>query len=178
LHPVVSLVFQADPADPDVMARPPRSASSGLGVKALWRPYAVGVVLAVGIVAVYLVVLARGWPVEEARALGFATLLAAQPLLIVVERSPHAAFWRSGVPYTREFVGAVAVITATTLAAVYVAPFADLLQLSPFPPPGWLAVVGIVIGTVMWSEPLKRPPKRVGWAVATSTGRPSSTTPN
>jgi hypothetical protein len=54
---------------------------------------------------------------------------------------------------------------------VYVAPFADLLQLTPFPPPAWLAVVGIVIGTVMWSEPLKRPPKRVGWVVATSTPR-------
>jgi Ca2+-transporting ATPase len=162
LHPVVSLVFQADPADPDVMARPPRSASSGLGVKALWRPYAVGVVLAVGIVALYLVVLARGWPVEEARALGFATLLAAQPLLLIVERSPHAPVWKSGLACTREFVGAVAVITATTLAAVYVAPFADLLQLSPFPPAGWLAVIGIGIVTIMWSEPFKRPPNRVG----------------
>ncbi len=161
LHPVVSLVFQADPADPDVMARPPRSASSGLGVKALWRPYAVGATLAVGIVTVYLVVLARGWPIEEARALGFATLLAAQPLLLVVERSPHAPLWKTGVACTREFVAAVTVITATTLAAVYVAPFADLLQLSPFPPAAWLAVIATVIVSTLWSEPFKRAPRLV-----------------
>ncbi|MEI6504217.1 MAG: cation transporting ATPase C-terminal domain-containing protein, partial [Armatimonadota bacterium] len=42
LHPVVSLVFQADAAEDDVMTRPPRPASSGLGFAALWRPYAVG----------------------------------------------------------------------------------------------------------------------------------------
>jgi Ca2+-transporting ATPase len=159
LHPVVSLVFQADPADPDVMARPPRSASSGLGVTALWRSYAVGVVLAAGIVGAYLVVLARGWPVEEARALGFATLLTAQPLLLVVERSPHAPLWRTGLRATRTFVGAVIVIVATTLATVYIAPLADLLQLSPFPPAAWLAVIAIATITIVWSEPFKRPPK-------------------
>ncbi|HEX4982960.1 MAG TPA: HAD-IC family P-type ATPase, partial [Ilumatobacteraceae bacterium] len=162
LHPVVSLVFQADPADADVMARPPRSASSGLGVTALWRSYAVGVVLAAGIVGAYLVVLARGWPLDEARALGFATLLAAQPLLLIVERSPHAPIWQAGLRATPQFVGAVVVIAATTLAAVYVAPLADLLQLSPFPPAGWLAVIAISIAAILWSEPFKRPPKRAG----------------
>jgi Ca2+-transporting ATPase len=162
LHPVVSLVFQADPADPDVMARPPRSASSGLGVKALWRPYAIGVTLAVGIVTAYLVVLERGWPIEQARALGIATLLAAQPLLLVVERSPDAPIWSTGLRATRQFVGAVIVIVATTLAAVYFAPLADLLQLSPFPPGAWLAIIAIVIITILWSEPFKRPPTRAG----------------
>jgi magnesium-transporting ATPase (P-type) len=106
--------------------------------------------------------LARGWPVDEARALGFATLLAAQPLLLIVERSPHAPLWHTGLRATPQFVGAVVVIVATTLAAVYVAPLADLLQLSPFPPAAWLAVIAVVTITILWSEPFKRSPRRSG----------------
>ncbi len=155
LHPVVSLVFQADPADPDVMQRPPRHARSGLGVSALWRPYALGITLAAGIVASYLVLLDRGWPVEEARAFGFATLLASQPFLIAVERSPRAPLWRTGLRPTPEFAGAVGVIVTTTLAVIYVPALADLMQLAAFPPAAWLAVVAIVAVTTLWSEPFK-----------------------
>ncbi len=156
LHPVVSLVFQADPADPDVMQRPPRHARSGLGVAALWRPYAIGVTLAAGIVAPYLVLLDRGWPVEEARAFGFATLLASQPFLIAVERSPRAPLWQTGLRPTPEFAGAIGVIVATTLAVIYVPALADLLALAAFPPAAWLAVIAIVAVATLWSEPFKR----------------------
>ena len=155
LHPVVSLVFQADPADPDVMRRPPRHARSGLGVAALWRPYALGITLAAGIVASYLVLLDRGWPVDEARAFGFATLLASQPFLIAVERSPRAPLWRTGLRPTPEFAGAVGVIVATTLAVIYVPALANLMQLAVFPPAAWLAVIAIVAVTTLWAEPFK-----------------------
>ena len=50
LHPIVSLVFQADPPDDDVMRRPPRPSSHALAPTALWRSGAVGVTLAVGVV--------------------------------------------------------------------------------------------------------------------------------
>jgi P-type Ca2+ transporter type 2C len=166
LHPVVSLVFQADPADPDVMQRPPRHARSGLGVAALWRPYAIGITLAAGIVSSYLILLDRGWPVEEARAFGFATLLASQPFLIAVERSPHAPLWQTGLRPTPEFAGAVGVIVATTLAVIYVPALADLLAIAAFPPAAWLAVIAIVAVATLWSEPFKdrsgRVRRRVG----------------
>ncbi len=157
LHPIVSLVFQADPAESDVMARPPRSASSGLGLRALWRPYVVGTVLAGGLVGGYLTVLHRGWPVEQARGFGLAILLASQPLLLVVERSPHAPLWRTGLRPTRQLAVAVAVIVAVTVAAIYVGPFARLLQVASFPTVGWAAVVGVACVATLWSEPLKRP---------------------
>ena len=156
LHPVVSLVFQADPADPDVMTRDPIPASSGLGLSALWRPYAVGTVLAVGILALYLGALARGYGVEQARALGFATLLASQAFLLVIERSPQAPLWRSGIRPTRQLVGALTVIAAITVSSVYVHPLAHLLQMQPFPLGGWLAMMAVIATTTLWSEPLKR----------------------
>ena len=155
LHPVVSLVFQADLADPDVMTRNPLPASSGLGWKALRRPYAVGIVLAGGILGLYLVALARGWTTEQARGLGFATLLASQAFLVIVERSPHLPVWRAGLRPTRELIGALLVIVAVTVASVYLPPFARLLQVAPFPADGWIAMLAVIAVSTLWSEPLK-----------------------
>ena len=156
LHPVVSVVFQADPADPDAMTRPPRPAASGLSLRALWRPYAVGLSLAAGITSAYLVTLDRGWPVEQARAFGLATLLCSQPLLLSVERSPDAAIWKTGLRPTRQYLVAMLVIIAVTVAAIYVGPVAGRLHVAPFAPMSWIAVIAIASVATLWSEPLKR----------------------
>jgi Ca2+-transporting ATPase len=156
LHPIVSLVFQADPADADVMHRPPREVGNALRLRALWRPYAVGCVLAAGIIAEYLIALGAGWPIGEARALGFATLLASQPFLVLSMRTPDRPLWHSGRPWTRTLVWVVALMTVITVAVVHFGPLTRLLQLSSFPVAGWLVVLGVAGITTAWSEPLKR----------------------
>jgi Ca2+-transporting ATPase len=156
LHPIVSLVFQADPADADVMRRPPRPAGYALSPRALWRPYAIGVTLAIGIVALFLLALHWGWPVEQARAAGFITLLAAQPPLLLVARRPESPVWQGPANVTRELLMALVLIAIAILAGLYLPPMADLLQLEPFPRTGWWWVLGIAAGTTLWSEPLKR----------------------
>ncbi|HEX6418283.1 MAG TPA: cation-transporting P-type ATPase [Acidimicrobiales bacterium] len=155
LHPVVSLVFQAEPPDADVMDRPPRPVADALRLRAMWRPYAVGATLAVGVVATYLVALAAGWPTGEARALGFVTLLAAQPALILGMRSPDRPLWRSRRPWTRTLWLIVPLLVVVPIAAVALPPLAGLLDLAPFPPAGWLAAVAVALATTVWSEPLK-----------------------
>ena len=156
LHPVVSLVFQADAAEDDVMTRAPRPASSGLGFAALWRPYAVGIALAGGILGLYLGALARGWSTEQARGFGFAALLASQALLLVVERAPHAPFWSVGLRPTVQLAGAFGVIALAAVGSVYLHPLATLLQAEPFPASGWVVLFVVIIATTIWSEPLKR----------------------
>ena len=156
LHPVVSLVFQAVAAEDDVMSRKPRPASSGLGFAALWRPYAVGIALAGGILGLYLGALARGWSTEQARAFGFAALLASQALLLVVERAPHVPFWSVGLRPTKQLIGAFGVIALATVGSVYLHPLAHLLQAEPFPASGWVVLFVVIIATTIWSEPLKR----------------------
>jgi Ca2+-transporting ATPase len=155
LHPVVSLVFQADPADADVMHRPPRAVGDALRLRTMWRPYAVGSVLAGGIIAEYLVALHRGWPVGEARALGFATLLAAQPFLLVAMRSPRRAVWK-GIVMTRTLAWVLVLLLLTTVAVVEVGPIARLLQLEAFPVGAWAVVFAVAIVGSWWSEPGKR----------------------
>ena len=155
LHPIVSLVFQAEPADPDVMTRPPRPAAYALSAAALWRPYAVGITLAAGVTGLYLVGLDQNWSTEQARALGFATLLAAQPLLLLIERRPAAAFWRSSLNVTKELAIAIAAVSLTTAGVLYFPPLATITQLEPFPAAWWTAVVAVAAVTTLWSEPLK-----------------------
>ena len=162
LHPVVSLVFQADPADDDVMHRPPRPASDALRLRAMWRPYAVGMVLAAGLIAEYLIALAADWPVAEARALGFATLLAAQPFLLLGTRSPDRPWWRRGARATRTLVAVLIGLAVVTVAVVEFGPLARLLQLEAFAPATWAIVIGVAAGCTMWVEPLKRPLDRRG----------------
>ncbi|MCE9620870.1 MAG: cation-transporting P-type ATPase [Actinomycetia bacterium] len=154
LHPIVSLVFQADPASSDVMSRPPRPVGDALRLRSLARAYAVGIVLAGVLIAMYLTAL-EGWPEDQARALAFCTLLASQPLLLLSMRSPERPMWSGGQPWTRTIAIVIAVLAATTLACVYVAPFATLLHLEPFPAPWWI-VVAAAAATTAWTEPFKR----------------------
>ena len=156
LHPVVSLVYQAEPADADVMDRPPRPVGDALRLRAMWRPYAVGGTLALGVVVAYLAALGAGWPIDEARGLGFVTLLAAQPLLLLGMRSPDRPLWRSGRPWTRTLVVVLAVLAVVAVAAVAFPPLAGLLKVTPFPPVGWLVAGAVAVATTIWSEPLKR----------------------
>ncbi|HEX6237901.1 MAG TPA: HAD-IC family P-type ATPase, partial [Acidimicrobiales bacterium] len=157
LHPVVSLVFQAEPADADVMDRPPRPVGDALRLRAMWRAYAVGGVLALGVVVAYLVALGVGWPVEEARGLGFVTLLVSQPLLLLGMRSPDRPLWRSGRPWTRTLGVVLPVLGLVAVAAVAFPPLAGLLKVAPFPPVGWLVAGAVAVATTVWSEPLKHP---------------------
>jgi Ca2+-transporting ATPase len=154
LHPVVSLVFQADPPDPDTMRRPPRPVSDALRLGSWAQPYAVGTVLAAVLLLVYLIAL-RAWPEDQARALAFASLLASQPVLLLSMRSPDRPLWASRRPWTATLSIVLAVIVAATISAVYVPALAHLLHLEPFPA-GWWAAVLAVAATTAWSEPFKR----------------------
>jgi Ca2+-transporting ATPase len=154
LHPIVSLVFQADPAAQDTMDRPPRRVGDALRLRSLARSYEVGIVLAGVIVTVYLVAL-TAWPEDQARALAFATLLAAQPVLLLGARSPDRPFWHGDPPWTRTLRVVMVVLVASTFAVVHVPPLADLLHLAPFPAAWWFVVVAAA-ATTAWPELLKR----------------------
>jgi len=153
LHPIVSLVFQADPASPDAMRRPPRPVGDALRLRALARPYAVGIVLAGVVLAIYLVALST-WPEDQARALAFATLLASQPVLLLSMRAPERPFWVRGRRWTTTLTVVIAVLVASAVAVVYVPAIADLLHLAPFPA-AWWAFVIVAASTTAWSEPFK-----------------------
>lgn len=168
LHPVVSVVFQADPPDPDTMQRPPRAVADALRLRSWARPYAVGTVLAVVVLSVYLTAL-TAWPEDQARAIAFASLLASQPMLLLSMRSPDRPLWSSGRPWTTALTVVIATVVTSTVAIIYAPPLAHLLHLERFPAPWWAAVLAVAASTA-WSEPLKQRQRR---DADSSTGTPT-----
>jgi Ca2+-transporting ATPase len=155
LHPAVSLVFEADPAAPDTMRRPPRSRATGFVTRALWRPLLLGTTLTGATLGTYLVASSRQWGEERARGSAFCLLLVGQMLLLVVERSPERPLWRGPRP-TRTLLWVVALFVATISGFAYVAPLANLLRIDPPSPLAWLALVALAAASTLWSEPIKR----------------------
>ena len=103
----------------------------------------------------YLIVLAIGWPVREARGLAFTALLVSQAPLLVIERLPHGSVWRAPLHVTRELVVALTAIGVTIALMLYVPVVADLLGVAPFHAEWWLVVAAVATVCTLWSEPLK-----------------------
>jgi len=88
IDPACSIVFEAEPEEPDIMARPPRSPTASLFDRATLALGLLqgGLLLAI-VLVMYGLVLQHGKGAEEARALAFSTLVVANLGLIFVNRS-------------------------------------------------------------------------------------------
>lgn len=105
IDPACSVVLEAEPAEANVMQRPPRKTKEPLfGRKLLWLALLQGVGIFGIILAIFLISLHRGQGELDARALTFTTLILANLGLIVSERSTdlislkmlkshNSAFW-------------------------------------------------------------------------------------
>ncbi|MFA5787169.1 MAG: cation-transporting P-type ATPase [Actinomycetota bacterium] len=154
VHPTVSLVFEAEPAHPRIMARGPRPAGSGLFGRDLILPFMLGLTLSLAVVMTYLVGLNRLGSEVEARTLAFATLLIGQALLVLVTRA-HEPVWRTSLRKNRMLLPVVAGTLAALPAFVYLSPLARVLKLAPFPPGGWAVAVAVAAVATLWFEPFK-----------------------
>jgi Ca2+-transporting ATPase len=152
VHPVVSLVFENDPAADDVMRRPPLPRGRGLVNRNLLRPLVLGVTLAIAVIIVYMVQLAGDGPEDLARSWAFATMLVGQGFLVLVARSPDRPAWRSPLRTNRTLLPALATLAAITLLIVYVPPLANLLKLAPLSLVAWPVIIAIAAASTLWSE--------------------------
>lgn len=95
IDPACSMVFENEPPEPDLMQRPPRDVNAPLfaGVTLLWA-------LLQGLVALGMVLAAAWWGLNHlsegmARAFSFATLVAGNLALILVNRAGSGSLWQS-----------------------------------------------------------------------------------
>ncbi len=88
IDPACSIAFEAEPEEPDIMRRPPRSPSERLFSRTmiLWSVLQ-GAVALVAVGSVYLLTAWRGLPDEDVRALSFFALVLTNLVLIVSNRS-------------------------------------------------------------------------------------------
>jgi len=105
IDPACSVAFEAEPGEPGLMQRHPRRAGEPLlSRRHLTLSFFQGLSVLVMVIAVFAVALYRGEPATNARALTFSTLVIANLMLILANRSwtrtiistlraPNAALW-------------------------------------------------------------------------------------
>ncbi|MQA92232.1 MAG: HAD-IC family P-type ATPase [Gemmatimonas sp.] len=138
-----ALALALEPAEPDVMRRPPRSPQEAILSRAFLRAmtWFALLITAVTLVA-FLWGLASG-PADRAVTLTFMTLALAQTFHLGNARSPGpvVGLRRAGAnPYA---IGAVALVISLQLLAVYLPPLARVLGVVPLSVSDWFIVAGL-----------------------------------
>jgi Ca2+-transporting ATPase len=140
IDPTCSIVFELEPAEADVMTRPPRRRDDHLfALRRVWRAVLVGVAALAGPLAIAAVTRGAGAPDAVVRAAAFVALIAADLALVAAIRG------RSGArnPATRWMV---AIVGALVLATIAVPPVRDLFRFAALEP-GWL-VIAVAAGAL------------------------------
>ena len=156
IDPACSVVFESEPAERDVMERPPRNSKESLFGKKL-----VGISLLQGlsvlgiILAVFFVALSRGQGEQDARALAFGTLIIANLCLIMTNVSWSRTIF-STLHSSNKALWWVLAGALTFLGLVLYVPFLrDLFRFSKLHPLDLLICLGAGVLSITWFELLK-----------------------
>lgn len=150
----LAMALAFDPAEPDVMSRPPRDPrASILGGAFLWRIGFVSVLIGGATIAVFLIEIHMGMPVELARTLAVNTLVCAQAFYLFNSR-----FLReSSLSFTRLFTNravwiAVGVLAVLQLVFVYTPFMHTLFGSTALKIHHWLLALGIGLAVFLIIE--------------------------
>ena len=96
IYPACSIVFEAEPVDPNVMDRPPRGIKEPMfGRRVLTIAFLQGTSVLAVVFGVYLWGILTGHSDDVVRSLTFVTLVVSNVALILVNRSWRLSVWRS-----------------------------------------------------------------------------------
>ena len=168
IDPACSIAFENEPADADVMQRPPRDTRAPLfGAKDIAWALAQGLSVLACVALTY--AWAKGWisgeapPAwleEEIRAMVFVTLVLGYAALIVVNRAAPGQFWASlRVPNPSAW-GVILLAWACVVLGMYWPWLAEALKFAPLQAPQWavalsaggLSLVALVGLQWVWSQ--------------------------
>ena len=155
IDPACSIAFENEPAESEVMQRPPRDAAAPLfGGTTLWMALLQGL----GVLA--MVLAAFAWaspriPEPEARAFAFATLVVGNLALILSNRSATRSLWATLHTPNRTLWVVVGLALALLLAALYIPWAVGVLRFAPLPAHELAAACALGLLSVVWFEGIK-----------------------
>jgi Ca2+-transporting ATPase len=150
--PAVALI--RDPAEPDVMRRPPRDPREPLVTWRLGgRMLSEGVLLAAGVLSAYLWAVWQEGAGPRASTLAFVAVVLIHPLQALACRSETVGWWR--LPPNPLVWAAVVVLAGLQWLTVAWSPLATLLRTVPLTPADWLGLLLAVIWPVVLIELVK-----------------------
>ncbi|MEO8297469.1 MAG: cation-translocating P-type ATPase C-terminal domain-containing protein [Burkholderiales bacterium] len=155
IDPACSIAFENEPAESDVMQRPPRDAAAPL-----FGGATMGLALVQGLGVLAVVMAAFAWasariPEPEARAFAFATLVVGNLALILSNRSATRSLWATLRTPNRTLWGVVGSAWLLLLAALYIPWAVDVLRFAPLPAHELAAACGLGLLSVVWFEGIK-----------------------
>lgn len=137
-----AMALGVDPADSDVMKRPPRLPSEGVFARGLWQKIVGrGTLIGTGTVAVFAWALNFGIELEEARTLAFITLIMMQLVYVFSCRSEVKGAFAAGLLANPFLVPAVGSSFLLMLLVIYHPPLAAVFGTVAPPPEHWLIVI-------------------------------------
>ncbi len=149
VHPVSALLFEGEPAAPDIMARPPRRPGSPLMARGeAIRSIATGAALGAAVLALYALFLGGGE--DAARGIALAALLPGTLFIAWAERAGDRSWKAVGVPKTARF-WLVTLPIAASLPVLLAIPATATILHGRFPAPNqWAIAVAAATAAVAW----------------------------
>lgn len=156
IDPACSIAFENEPAEKDVMQRPPRDASAPL-----FGGLSLGLALLQGLGVLAAVMGAFAWAAprlseDEARAFAFATLVVGNLALILSNRSATEPVWVTLRTPNRSLWVVLGLAASLLLAALYLPWAVAVLRFAPLPSHELVAACGLGLVSVLWFEAIKR----------------------
>ncbi len=158
IDPTCSVVLERQPAEEDIMRRPPRNAKEPMLTKGLLvKSLAQGLMIFTAAFGTYLWALA-GNPVNApaARAMGLSIVMLANLLLVQVNASERDFIFRTARRLAKDKVmWAVNLLTLAGLAAILYTPLHEVLKLAPLNGAQLMTVLGMALVSTLWYELVK-----------------------
>lgn len=154
VDPACTIVFQAEPGEPNIMKRKPRPTNQKLMDR---KTFAIAIAQGLGVLAgavfVYWLSVSLGRAEEEVRTLTFAMLVLGNVMLILVNRSwtltVFETFRQRKNPTVKWIVGAA---IAGLLLLVQIPALGSLFSLGPIAAIDWIVILVAVALSVSWFE--------------------------
>jgi Ca2+-transporting ATPase len=164
IDPACSIAFEAEPEEPDLMRRPPRSPSERLfSSTMIWWSLVQGLLALAAVGGVYLLTALRGLPDEDVRSLSFFALVLTNLVLIVSNRSYRGMAFDFLLGRNPVLLGIFAVTGALLALSVTWLPVRTLFGFGPLHADdigvivgavALLSVVLVMLRPLLWRKPL------------------------
>ncbi|MDE3043083.1 MAG: cation-translocating P-type ATPase, partial [Nitrospirota bacterium] len=149
VHPVSALIFEGEPAPPDLMQRPPRDPESPVLPFQLALPSLLsGMMLTAAVFGMYWMHLETGE--IFARSGAIVVLILGSLVLIWAERAGHRPWYSVPWPRTVRFWMVWSLVAVSLPLFMHIPPIAETLGIGPLPTRDWMLAAGIAITSVGW----------------------------